>query len=182
MKLLTKRLALRTWRNDDLASVIALDTDADVMRFLGGVTSREASEAMLARLIAHWDARGFGAWVVESRETAAFVGFAGIVVPRWESKFTPCVEILWRFRSSEWGRGLATEAARAALDDGFTRHDFREVLAFTVLANKRSWSVMERLGMTRSLADDFDHPLVAEDDPGRRHITYRITREAWSAR
>jgi RimJ/RimL family protein N-acetyltransferase len=185
LPLLTPRLVLRTWRKDDLDSVALLNAAPDVMRYLGGVTARADSEAMLARMMAHWETRGFGVWAVEHRDGARageFAGLVGIMVPRWEAKVTPCVEILWRFKPTEWGKGLATEAARAALDDGFVKHDFSEVLSFTVQQNERSWRMMERLGMARSPEDDFDHPLVAEDDPLRRHIVYRITRETWAQR
>lgn len=178
---------MRTWRDEDLAALVALNADAEVMRFLGGVNASTAdAEAMLGRLTAHWQTHGFGVWAVERRdanaESGAFIGFAGIAVPRWEAaNITPCVEIMWRFAPAAWGRGLATEAASAALDDGFAQHAFAEVLSFTVQPNARSWRVMERLGMRRSPADDFDHPFVANGDPLRRHVVYRITREAHAA-
>jgi len=174
----TERLLLRRWRPEDADALASLNASPEVGRFLGGPMPRDASDAMLGRMRAHWDARGFGVWALE--HGGAFVGLAGIMVPRWESRFSPCVEILWRTLPAFWGRGLVTEAARAALGDGFARHAFPEVLAFTVPANERSWRVMERLGMTRSPEDDFDHPLVAEGDPLRRHVVYRIKREAWA--
>ena len=86
------------------------------------------------------------------------------------------VEILWRLRPELWGRGLVTEAARAALTDGFATQRFDEVLAFTIPENERSWRVMERLGMTRNPDDDFEHPLVPEGDPRRRHHSERNRR------
>jgi RimJ/RimL family protein N-acetyltransferase len=180
MELLTPRLVLRTWREDDLDALAALNAHPEVMRYLGGVATRGDTEAMLARMLAHWETRGFGVWAVERREGGGVVGLVGVVVPRWQAKVTPCVEILWRFDPAVWGRGFATESARASLDDAFARHDFAEVLSFTVQANERSWRVMERLGMRRAPEDDFDHPLVAEGAPLRRHIVYRITREAWT--
>ena len=180
--LATERLVLRTWRDEDAEPLAAMHRSPEVMKFLGGPLPRADCDAMLARIRAHWDARDFRAWALTLRDTGDLVGFAGIVVPRFESRFTPCVEVLWRLRTESWGRGLVTEAARAALDDGFSRQGFAEVLSFTVPQNERSWRVMERLGMTRSPADDFDHPFVPAGDPLRRHWVYRLTRDAWSAR
>jgi ribosomal-protein-alanine N-acetyltransferase len=168
----TARLTLRKWRFEDIDPLVELHRSPEMMRFLGGPMAREATAAMLERIRAHWDARGFGIWAVD--HAGALVGMTGIAVPRWESKLMPCVEILWRLKPSLWGRGLVTEAARAALDEGFEAHGFREVLAFTVPDNVRSWRVMERLGMKRSPEDDFDHPLVPESDPRRLHWVYRI--------
>ena len=170
----TERLLLRTWRDDDAEPLARMHESPEMMRFLGGPMTRTQTDEMLARIRKHWNDRGFGVFALEHESTLA--GMCGILVPRWESRFQPCVEILWRLRPDLWGRGLVTEAARAALKDGFETHGFEEVLAFTIPANERSWRVMERLGMKRSPEDDFDHPLVDEGDPHRRHMLYRLKR------
>jgi RimJ/RimL family protein N-acetyltransferase len=172
----TERLLLREWRSDDLDALARMHESPEMMRFLGGPMSRDATSEMLERMRAHWKTRGFGVFAME--HAGELAGMCGILVPRWESRFQPCVEILWRLRPDLWGRGLVTEAARAALKNGFETQGFEEVLAFTIPANERSWRVMERLGMKRSPEDDFDHPLVAEGDPHRRHMVYRLKRSA----
>jgi len=90
------------------------------------------------------------------------------------------VEIGWRFARDEWGNGVATEAAKAALDFGFEDAGLEEILSWTVPANERSQGVMIRLGMTRAPELDFDHPRLLDDDRLRRHVVYRITREEWA--
>jgi RimJ/RimL family protein N-acetyltransferase len=103
-----------------------------------------------------------------------FIGFVGLaVVSRFEAHFTPCVEIGWRLAREHWGRGYATEAARAALEFGFRDLALKEIVSFTVPANLRSRAVMERIGMTRSPDDDYEHPLLPEGHPLRRHVLYR---------
>ena len=92
-----------------------------------------------------------------------FVGFVGLSVPRFEAHFTPCVEIGWRLSPEHWGRGYATEAARAALVFGFETLQLDEIVSFTVPENLRSRRVMEKIGMSHSPADDFDHPALPED-------------------
>jgi len=177
----TERLLLRKWRDDDAEPLARMHESPEMMRFLGGPMTRAQTDEMLQRIRAHWDARGFGVFAMEHAASPpesgkTLAGMCGILVPRWESRFQPCVEILWRLRPDLWGRGLVTEAARAALHHGFETERFEEVLAFTIPANERSWRVMERLGMKRSPEDDFDHPLVPEGDPHRRHMVYRLKR------
>jgi RimJ/RimL family protein N-acetyltransferase len=176
----TPRLLLRRLREDDRGFLAEMNADPEVMAHLLGPLPREESDQMADRITRHWETHGFGAWIVEAPGVAPFLGFAGIVVPRFEAPFMPTVEILWRFVRAAWGKGFATEAARAALDDGFARLGLSEVVSFTVPANERSWRVMERLGMRRG--DDFDHPQVAEGHRLRRHVLYRITRDDWRAR
>jgi RimJ/RimL family protein N-acetyltransferase len=97
---------------------------------------------------------------------------------RFEAPFAPAIEIGWRFARAYWGQGYAFEAARALVDDGFGRLSFDEIVAFTVPANQRSWRLMERLGMTRDPAEDFDHPGVPRGHPLRGHVLYRQRRPA----
>ena len=85
-------------------------------------------------------------------------------------------EIGWRFAHEHWGKGYATEGARAALDFAFERLGWEQVVAFTAASNLRSQRVMERIGMTHDASDDFDHPRLAEDNPLRRLLLYRIAR------
>jgi RimJ/RimL family protein N-acetyltransferase len=168
----TERLLLRRWLPADRAPFAAIHDDPRVVEFLPGALSREQSDAFVARAEAHFDRHGFGLWAVEvGRE---FAGFVGLSVPRFEAHFTPCVEVGWRLGAGHWGHGYATEAARAVLAFGFDELALAEIVSFTVPANVRSRRVMERIGMTRDPADDFDHPLLPAGDPLRRHVLYRI--------
>ncbi len=68
------------------------------------------------------------------------------------------------------------------MDFAFERLRLPEVVAFTTPPNRRSWGLMERLGMRRDPAEDFDHPLLAADHPMRRHILYRVDAARWAER
>ena len=135
----------------------------------------------MARKRAHWDEHGFGQWAVEIPDEASFIGVVGLETVSYEAHFTPAVEVAWRLTRAYWGRGYATEAARAALDYGFGQIGLREIVAVTVPANQRSRRVMERLGMTGIPEDDFDHPRLPEG-PLRRHVLYRLDNPAAGAR
>ena len=170
----TERLILRAWRDEDRAAFAALNDDSRVMEFLPARLSREDSDAMADRIEAHFAEHGCGFWAVEERGGAPFIGFVGLAIPKFDAHFTPCVEIGWRLAFDHWGKGYASEGARAALADGFTRLGLREIVSFTVPHNARSRAVMERIGMTRNPTDDFDHPSLAEGHPLRRHVLYRL--------
>jgi len=110
---------------------------------------------------------------------APFIGFVGLSVPSFTSHFTPCVEIGWRLAKEYWGNGYASEAAVACLRFGFEKLTLKQIVAFTAPLNKRSIAVMERIGMSRNPADDFDHPNIPPGDPLQRHVLYRMNRSDW---
>lgn len=172
----TDRLLLRPFRDDDREPFAALNADPEVMRYFAKPLDRAESDAFIDRILAHYDRHGFGFWAVEAPGSAEFVGMVGLAVPPFQAHFTPCVEIGWRLARSEWGKGYATEAAAASLRDGFDRLGLDEIVAFTVPANARSRAVMERIGMTRSADDDFEHPNLPEGHHWRRQVLYRKRR------
>jgi RimJ/RimL family protein N-acetyltransferase len=171
----TRRLQLRLWRPEDLPAFAAMNADPSVMEFLPKPLDRAESDARAAKIREHFARHGFGLWAVEIPGDADFIGFVGLSVPEFEAHFTPCVEVGWRLAHEYWGLGYVTEAARAALDFGFRHLALKEIVSSTVPANRRSRSVMERIGMTRMPADDFDHPALPEGHPLRRHVLYRAT-------
>jgi RimJ/RimL family protein N-acetyltransferase len=179
MILETERLILREWREQDRAPFAAMSADPAVMEFLRALPTREACDQWIDYQIAHHVEHGFGFWVVEARTSGAFLGTVGLFRIFFDAPFTPAVEIGWRLARDHWGKGYATEAAAAALDHGFGPLGLAEIVAFTVPANRRSERVMQRLGMRRDAAGDFDHPRVAAGHPLSRHILYRLTRADW---
>ena len=171
----TERLVLRRWQDEDLEPFAELNGDAEVMAHMPSLLDRGESDALAARISEQFERRGFGLWAVEVPGVAPFIGFVGLSVPRFSAHFTPCVEVGWRLGRTHWGKGYATEAAQASLAFGFDNLGLEEIVSFTVPANTRSIAVMERLGMTRNPADDFDHPRLPEGHPLRRHVLYRLT-------
>lgn len=170
----TRRLLLRPWKKRDRAPFAALNADPRVMEFFPRTLTRKESDGLIVRIEEHVRERGFGLWAVEVRGGPAFIGFVGLWTPSFEAHFTPCVEIGWRLAFDAWGKGYATEAARAALDFGFEELGLDEIVAFTVTGNLRSRRVMEKLGMRHDPRDDFDHPRIDEGHPLRRHVLYRL--------
>jgi RimJ/RimL family protein N-acetyltransferase len=175
-ELRTDRLLLRWWLPDDREPFARLNTDPRVMEFLPRALPRQESDALADRIEAHFQAHGFGFWALEIPGITRFAGFVGLGTPRFETAFSPCTEIGWRLASDYWNHGYATEGARAALAFGFHALNLEEIVSFTVPANVRSRRVMEKIGMTRSADEDFDHPLLPDGHPLRRHVLYRLVR------
>lgn len=176
----TERLILRPWREADKPAFAALNADPEVMRHFPKPMTREESDTLAGRIMARMAERGWGSFAVEVKGGDPFIGFVGPNVPAYEIPCGPCVEVGWRLARAAWGRGYATEAARAAVDFAFRQLGLAEIVSFTVVANDRSRRVMERLGMTHDPADDFDHPMIPEGHPMRRHVLYRLGASGWS--
>jgi RimJ/RimL family protein N-acetyltransferase len=179
-ELRTARLVLRRWRPEDREPFAFLNGDPLVMLHFPATLTRKESDALAGRIEWHFGHYGFGLWAVEIPSVTPFAGFIGLSVPSFEAHFTPCVEVGWRLMKRHWGMGYATEGARAALQFGFERLGLEQIVSFTVPANVPSRRVMERIGMSYSEVDDFDHPLLMEGHPRRRHVLYRMTRAAWA--
>ena len=178
----TERLILRRWRAEDLAPFAAMNADPLTMRFMPGVMTAEESRAMIGRFEDHHRLHGFSVWAAEAPGVAPLIGFIGLQRVGFEAHFTPAVEIGWRLAPAYWGQGFATEGAKAALRTAFEDLNLDQIVSLTVMANKPSWSVMERLGMTRDPAEDFDHPRLPVGHVLRRHVLYRVSSGEWRAR
>lgn len=173
------RIRLRQWQAADFAPFARLNADPQVMEYFPASLSTAESDALAARCQALIAERGWSFWAAELKATGAFLGFVGLHNPSAALPCSPCVEVGWRLAREHWGKGYATEAARAALRTGFEALALPEIVAFTTLGNLRSQAVMQRLGMVRD--GTFVHPALPQDSPLREHCLYRITRAQFAA-
>lgn len=172
----TERLILRAWRPDDHEPFAALNADPEVMRHFPATLSRVESDALAAICQDEIARLGFGLWAIERREDGAFLGFTGLRRLAASNPLAPGVEAAWRLSRQAWGQGYASEAARAAINDGFLRLGLERVVAFTATVNLPSQAVMARIGMTRREDLDFDHPALPEGHRLRRHVVWEAVR------
>lgn len=179
VQLSTPRLHLRQWLPEDFAPFAALNADPQVMACFPSPLTPSQSDDLAARIQGNIARDGWGFWALELKATGAFIGFTGLNRPDG-LPFSPCVEVGWRLAAAHWGKGLATEAASAALDFAFNQLAETRVVAFTATTNRRSQAVMARLGMTDT-GENFDHPSVPEDSPLREHLLFRISAGVWLA-
>lgn len=170
----TDRLILRQWREADKPLMREMQCDPDWMKNFPFVRTPEESDRQVEKLAKEIDDLGFGFFALELKETAEFVGFAGLHVPGWEAEFNPCVEIGWGLRRAWWGSGLVSEAAKGCLAFAKDSLGLKEILSFTTPGNKKSIAVMERIGLTRVSGGDFMHPRIDPKSPFALHLLYRI--------
>ena len=149
------------------------------MKFMPGLLAPELSDEVMSRIERHFEDRGFGLFAAELRGSETFIGFIGLAVPTFDAPFMPAVEIGWRLAAAYWDRGLATEGAHEVLRFAFQELGLESVVSMTVPHNARSRRVMEKLGMTHDPNEDFDHPVLPEGHPLRRHVLYRIDHAKW---
>jgi RimJ/RimL family protein N-acetyltransferase len=175
----TDRLTLRDWRDGDEARFYAIMNTPPVMRWLGGVQTPAQWHAAYERIAGFTANFGHTFWIVERRLDGEMLGFCGLkrVNAPGTHRLTGQHEIGWRLREDAWGQGYAREAATASLDLAFTRFAAPHVVALTVAGNEASWTLMERLGMTRRPELDYDDPRFGPElNPT---IVYRLERDQW---
>lgn len=169
----TERLLLRRWNDTDRAAFAAMNADPVVMEHFPAPLSREQSDALVDRIEAGFEERGWGLWALEAAD--GFIGFTGLSIPSFEADFLPAAEVGWRLARPAWGKGYASEAASASLRYAFAELGVEEVVSFTATTNLRSERVMRRIGMVR--VREFDHPVLPEGHPLRRHVLYRAVKD-----
>jgi RimJ/RimL family protein N-acetyltransferase len=167
----TERLLLREWHEADRDDWAAMNADPEVMEYFPSTLDRQQADAAFDRISGALTERGWGLWAVEHE--GRFLGFTGLSPVGFEAHFTPATEIGWRLRRDAWGLGFASEAARAVMGFAFDELGLDALVSFTSVGNHRSRAVMERIGLTRDPADDFDNPNVPIGDPLRPHVLYR---------
>lgn len=165
----TERLWLRPFRESDLDDYAAMCADPEVVRHLaGGLFTREAAWRHMVFLVGHWQFRGSGMWAVEEKETGAFAGRIGFAHPEgW-----PGFELAWALARRFWGRGYATEGAKAALDYAFTATPYERVISLIRPENRASIRVAERLGEGLEGRTEL---------LGKEFLVYGIGRKDWLA-
>jgi len=178
-QLTTERLVLRRWRERDLDPFAAINADPQVMEYMPSTLTRERSAALIERFERFFEQHGYGLWAVEIPGEAPFAGYVGINPVEIDVTFAPAVELGWRLGRAFWGRGIASEAAIAAIAFAFERLGLGELVAYTAVINARSRRLMERLGMTHDPAEDFHHPGIPAGDPLSPHVLYRLSASHW---
>jgi len=167
----TERLLLRQWRDGDWVGLLRTYSDPEVMSWIGAAPADLASTAAaVGRMSMHWRLLGYGMFAVEERTSGELVGRIGLMLhPDWPLD-GPKVDVGWTLQRSVWGRGYATEGAKASLTFAFNVLDLPQVFSMTRPDNVRSRAVMERCGLTLRGELDFR---------GWRQVHYAIDRQDW---
>ncbi|MEY9873035.1 RimJ/RimL family protein N-acetyltransferase [Streptacidiphilus sp. MAP12-33] len=175
----TDRLVLRQPSAEDIEPLLELNTDPEVMRYIGngsvGPADRESTAGIVERYRRSWAENDFGMLSVLTREDGRYAGWVTLAVPTFLPQILPAVEIGWRFHRAQWGRGFATEAATPLLAHAFDTVGLDRVVSIRHLDNERSGRVMEKLGLRHT-----EETTVPSH--GGKVAVYAITREEYAAR
>ncbi len=177
----TERLVIRNWEDRDRDLFHEINADETVMAFFPMRRTRAESDEMFHTVRKMIADSGYGFPAVELKGTGDVIGFTGLnksYSADISPKGTP--EIGWRMATRYWGKGYATEAARAMIALAFEERGHDQLVSFAVAGNHRSTAVMERLGMRRDPEGDFDHPSIPDSHPHlKRHVLYRLLKAEW---
>jgi RimJ/RimL family protein N-acetyltransferase len=174
----TERLVLRRWEDDEADVYAALWSNPQVARiaYRGRPPEPGYGRRVFFSRQANWSMHGFGDWAVQDRASGELIGNVGLGRPGYVPGCKRSTDLGWLLRPSHWGRGLATEAARAVRDAAFRHLDLPELIAIIDPHNTPSLSVARRLAMREGAHVQFDHP-----HRGRQIvIVHTIDREQWS--
>ena len=170
----TDRLILRTWKDEDASAYFDINQDPKVIEFLPKALSTQQVKDFISAMNDQYIKSNYTLFAAELKKTGELIGFIGLSYIDWQAPFTPLHEIGWRLGSLYWGKGYATEGAKAVLNYGFNHCGLEEIVSFTVPMNKRSIRVMEKIGMQHDRAGDFAHPKLPRDHKLSKHVLYRI--------
>ena len=175
----TERLRLRQWQDSDYPVFADINADPEVMKYYPKTLTPAESDEMANKIKSLISQRGWGFWALEQKQDKKFIGFVGLHEPTYELPVSPCIEVGWRLSKAHWGKGLATEAGRAALKFAFETLRLSRVYSFASVQNQKSRSVMERLKMSNT-HKNFEHPIIPTGNPLREHVLYKLTKQQWN--
>ncbi len=162
----SERLGFRNWKNEDVKNLYEMNSDDNVMKYFPKTLTDEENRDLYAKLKSQYLHFGHTYFATEILKTKEFIGFIGLAYQDYKSEFTPAIDIGWRLKKSMWGKGYATEGAKACLDFGFGKLNLNEIIATCTLKNTRSENVMKKIGMKK--VKEFMHPI------GKKCLCYRI--------
>ncbi len=177
----TDRIILREWEEKDFEPFMRLNADPLIMEYFPRVLDEARSKHLFKHFQEHFKKHGYGLYALENKTNHEFMGFVGLNNIDFDAPFTPATEIAWRLDYGYWGKGYATEAARAVLAHAFGKLKLDEVVAHAVYDNDRAVHVMEKLGMKRDPKGDFAYPKLPKGHPLGQHLLYRLKRKDYQA-
>lgn len=157
--IITDRLYLTPFAPEHTDTLFSMNSDLEIMRFLGGLKTREETEEIIVRIQARWDTLGYAWWVIFLKNTDSIIGFA--CLQNLANKESAPLEIGWRLIPSYQGNGCATEAGQAAMNFGFERVGVKYICLVADSENAASQKVMQRLEVSYvGIQTHYDVPCV----------------------
>ena len=158
----TERLYLRELNVNDAESFYRLNLDSDVLRYTGDEPFVNiASSKEFLENYDHYHKYGFGRWAVINKANEEFLGWCGLKFTEEQNEYN----IGFRFFKNEWGKGYATESAKACIDYGINKLKLTEIIGRAMKENQASIRVLEKIGLKYDKDFDFE---------GNKGVIYKI--------
>lgn len=170
----SERIGFRNWRSEDLEEFAALNLDKKVMEHFPNTLSQKEVKDLIKKLKSHYVENGFTYYAVDILETQEFIGMIGLAFQKYETEFTPAIDIGWRLKKTAWGKGYATEGARRCVKHAFNALGINKIISVCTLQNQKSEKVMKKIGMKK--IGEFDHPKMNNYPEYKKHICYEINK------
>ncbi|WP_062060412.1 GNAT family N-acetyltransferase [Aquimarina longa] len=167
----SERLGFRNWVLDDLESLTEINNDDDVMEFFPSKLSKKDTKEFIIRMQNMFDKKGFCYFAVDLLESTDFIGFIGICEQTYLEELGAFIDIGWRLQKNSWGKGYATEGAKACVEFGFKHIGITEIYAVAPQINKKSEAVMKKIGL--QYIKTFEHPKLLNNQRLKHCLLYK---------
>lgn len=168
----SERLGFRKWKTEDIEEFAALNSDVEVMEHFPKTLSRQEVEKLIEDLKSHFVENGFTYYATEILASKEFIGMIGLAFQKYETEFTPAIDIGWRLKRSAWGKGYATEGAKRCLAYAFDDLGIERIISVCTIGNIKSEKVMKKIGMKK--VGTFNHPEMIDHPAYQQHFCYEI--------
>ena len=165
------RLGFRNWDITDIDKMHEINSDNAVMEYFPSILTIEQTAAFIDRMKMQFENKGFCYFAVDKLEDHEFIGFIGLSEQTYEADFTPCVDIGWRIKSSEWNKGYASEGAKRCLDLALNELKLENVYSIAPKINTKSEHIMKKIGLIKQY--EFEHPLLTNNDRLKTCVLYK---------
>lgn len=164
------RLGFRTWKSADVEALQEINSDTQVMEFFPAVSTLEQTAEFVNRMNKQYKEKGFCYYAVDKLDGNEFIGFIGISEQIFDSEFTPCLDIGWRLKSTEWNKGYASEGATRCLEFARNTLGLHSIYSIAPIVNTKSIHIMKKIGLVKKL--EFDHPKLLLNERLKKCVLY----------
>ncbi len=167
----SERLGFRNWDMTDIDKMHEINSDENVMKYFPTIPTKEQTKEFVERMKKQFENKGFCYFAVDKLEDSELIGFIGLSEQIYEADFTPCVDIGWRIKSSEWNKGFASEGAKKCLDYALNELKLENVYSIAPKINTKSEYIMTKIGLKKQY--EFEHSLLTTNDRLKTCVLYK---------
>lgn len=167
----SERLGFRNWELTDIDEMHQINSDEKVMEFFPSILTKQQTTEFVEKMKSQFTDKGFCYFAVDKLEDHRFIGFIGLSEQIYKAEFTPCVDIGWRIKSSEWNKGFATEGAKKCLDYALNDLKIEYIYSIAPKINTKSEQIMTKIGMKKQY--EFEHSLLINDNRLKTCVLYK---------